>query len=941
MKKINFANLCLPVILTICCLATMHAQTGEGGVPPSFRFANTVLGGARKNDIPITFNVKDLRLVDDWQTERLGAPMTVGTIIDVNYNPDNSGEWLTLESGERVWQMTVRAAGAIALMLYYSDFYIPQDGKLFIYNAEKTQILGAYTTQTNPRGGRFATELVAGDELTLEYIAPPSGELLRLAIEGIGYGYNNITVRNGQIELRAASCEVNVNCEEGDAWQNQKKSVCRMLQRIGQKTYLCSASLVNNTAQDLKPYILSAYHCSLGEKSMQATAADMTQWTFYFHYENSVCNSSAQPVNQKTMVGCRKMAATSIEGESDGLLVLLNEPIPKDYNVYYNGWDIRDTPAKSGVSIHFPSGSYASISTFTSPVINFTFESDDGMVGGAHAHWNAIFEATTNGHGITESGSSGAPLFNENKLVVGTLTGGSSYCNNPYRYNLYGKFAYHWNKYKGSDSTRMDVWLDPLRSGVQTLAGRFHEGVLPAPRNINAVYANKKVQLTWTLPSGSKYPQYYYIYDNNLRIGRTDKFLHEQLSPVPGDHVYCVTAVYDNDNESPPISKSIVIPEYKTPGEVTAVLTTANQIAVTWKPPVYEQSIYWGSKYVDAQIVMDDDEQGRPKPFYFGQMWDEQDILPFHRRTLAAVKFMPVRNNTYEIYIRQGARTYRQHVGASSYAEMNTIALTTPFVIDGNKPLIVSLFVENPLGYPAYCDAGPAVRGKGDIYSYDGEIWESLYDPEDVDGEFDVNFFLAAVVTSTEGDLPPTTYSDAPAVTVLPRRSQPAKMQASLIADGDPTVIYSLQPSAFPTINGYNIYRNGVKISAASASVRRYVDTEAIKIASYYQVSAIYEAGAESELSTKSDEIQPQSIDAIDAGIALRPGVFVNQVELTGAYVIEKVEIYTADGQLRMRLDRPQGRTIDTHLLPTGVCLFRIYTADGSSFVLKGLKSDK
>lgn len=30
---------------------------------------------------------------------------------------------------------------------------------------------------------------------------------------------------------------------------------------IGNYIYICSGALVNNTAEDLKPYILSAFHC--------------------------------------------------------------------------------------------------------------------------------------------------------------------------------------------------------------------------------------------------------------------------------------------------------------------------------------------------------------------------------------------------------------------------------------------------------------------------------------------------------------------------------------------------------------------------------------------------------------------------------------------------------------------------------------------------------
>lgn len=61
-------------------------------------------------------------------------------------------------------------------MLYYETFYLPEGGKLFIYNAEKTHLLGAYTSQTNPDGKSFATEFVAGDDIILEYEPPVSDE---------------------------------------------------------------------------------------------------------------------------------------------------------------------------------------------------------------------------------------------------------------------------------------------------------------------------------------------------------------------------------------------------------------------------------------------------------------------------------------------------------------------------------------------------------------------------------------------------------------------------------------------------------------------------------------------------------------------------------------------------------------------------------------------
>ena len=49
-----------------------------------------------------------------------------------------------------------------------------------------------------------------------------------------------------------------------------------------------------------------------------------------------------------------------------------------------------------------------------------TFVSDNDLKGDMHAHWNVTFSKTRNGHGVTEDGSSGSPLFNTDKLIVGT-----------------------------------------------------------------------------------------------------------------------------------------------------------------------------------------------------------------------------------------------------------------------------------------------------------------------------------------------------------------------------------------------------------------------------------------------------------------------------------------------------------------------------------------
>lgn len=920
----------------------INAQISEGGIPPSFQYATTLRSSLPVHDVPVTFNVEDLKKVDEWQLTEGIAPPCIATSIEVSLNTENSGKWLQLLNGDTIWQLQLHAEDAIALMLYYTDFYIPKGGKLFIYNAEKTQILGAYTHHTNPSGGPFATELIAGDMLTLEYVAAPGGEMPRIEIESIGYGYNHIINLDNKVSIlrAAASCEVNVNCEEGDAWQSQKKGVCYMTQKIGSQTYLCSGSLINNTAQDLKPYIISATHCN-SNGTREATPQEMKQWMFYFHKEYKGCDNSSGIVTPKTMTGCTKIASTATKGGSDGLLVLIDNQIPASYNVYYNGWDKRDTPAQSGVGIHHPSGDQKKISTFTSPATHATF-SATGVTGDKNAHWNVIFDSTRNGHGITEDGSSGSPLFNKNKLIVGTLTGGNSTCSYPTGLNLYGKIGYHWNKYKQNDSTRMDIWLDPVNSGVEFLEGCYaNMAEIDPPVNLRAVYqSNKTVLLTWEKPTIGK-PDKYIIYNNTAKIGETTHLSYIDEQPKVGTQIYSVSGVYADGSESNFVDVSVLVDEFKSPLNVAATYTMQQKVAITWDLPVYERDIYWGGTTAMFKVTVD----GK-SPFYFGQKWTKNEVKDFNKKKIKTVKFVPIRNNAYEIYIIQGEnRVYTQKVINPIYSKTNTIELTTPFVIDASKDLIVAIYVSQhsqtgkETDYPAVCDGGPAIQGKGNIWSYDAKDWKNLYNETNSPDEFNFNFFIAATVSSEEGDIPKsirtveeTTLLSSPAETT-------SQFRAAILSDTESIPLRSLTPAAFPEVTGYTIYRDGDKIATVNASPQRHLDNEPNK-KTYYQVAAIYYNEFEGELS-EPVSIDPLTNELIDKEEpVLYPTIFSNQVEIKGLYQAKSIDIFNVAGKLCLRINKPDN-IINTQSLHPGIYFFRIYAEDGKSHIFRGIKAKR
>lgn len=169
------------------------------------------------------------------------------------------------------------------------------------------------------------------------------------------------------------------------------------------------------------------------------------------------------------MTGCVKRAESNDGGGntgSDYLLVELNATPPTNYNVYYNGWNANNTASASGVGIHHPAGGRKKISTYTSALASATY---GGTV--ANTHWRVVWAATANGHGVTEGGSSGSPIFNSSGLIVGTLTGGSSYCTAPTSPDFYGKMSYHWTS--NSAGQQLKSFLDPGNTGALTLTGTY------------------------------------------------------------------------------------------------------------------------------------------------------------------------------------------------------------------------------------------------------------------------------------------------------------------------------------------------------------------------------------------------------------------------------------------------------------------------------------
>lgn len=454
-----------------------YAQLSTGGEPYGFKSEFSRQSINAVNIDPPDYN--KLRTEDD-STSATGAPERMGVTRKVSISPVNSGSFVDISSTERMWRINIKVNGAVGLGLYFKDFHLAPGDRLFIYSEDKSNFIGAFTEKNNRANGLFATQPVKGESIIVELIDNKlNNEQSEFAISEVLIVYtpmeflnNGISTDTGLKSTRTAdSCEVNINCIEGDGWRNEANGVVRIQIKNGSTAYWCTGSVMNSTALDFSPLVLTADHCALSIERY-ATPTDVAQWIFYFKYESKSCTDNT-PVAPRSLTGAVKLASSSpnkTDG-SDFYLVELDDQIPNSYDPYFEGWSATGDLSNSGVTIHHPAGDVKKISTYTTPLEL----SQWGTTPETHLMVN--WSGTTNGHGVTEGGSSGAPLFNSEKKIIGQLTGGESDCTSLNTPDQFGRVFYSWDKNGVDDSVRLKPWLDPINTGLLSMDGTYNTKV--------------------------------------------------------------------------------------------------------------------------------------------------------------------------------------------------------------------------------------------------------------------------------------------------------------------------------------------------------------------------------------------------------------------------------------------------------------------------------
>jgi hypothetical protein len=410
-------------------------------------------------------------------SKQLRSPYRFAEKIPVNLNLFNSGTWVNLDNGDRIWKLNVVSNGARTINFMMDRYSLPAGAELYIYNKQKTDKIGPYTENENQENGVLGTWIVYGDDVILEYYEPRNVRGLgRISINEVSHGYRGFgSAEKSFLKLNeSGACNVDVMCNPNQSssnnvdWttvrDNYRHAVGVMI--VNGSTF-CTGTLMNNVREDGTPFFLTADHC-LGNNTGDGRGSTFpsNNWAVGFDWFTNTpdcatfANTSGPVFSSRILSG---MTLRANRGASDFALFEMNQDPPASWNLYYGGWNNSVAPSNAQLSMHHPSGDIMKLSRNDSRVTTVNIQ---GILCWEVADWD---------YGVTEGGSSGSCLIDEQGRIVGQLLGGFAACagtSDNGTEDWYGKFDVSWDAGFNS-ARRLSDWLDPDNTNAVTLDGNY------------------------------------------------------------------------------------------------------------------------------------------------------------------------------------------------------------------------------------------------------------------------------------------------------------------------------------------------------------------------------------------------------------------------------------------------------------------------------------
>ena len=215
----------LSTIILFLSYNIMYGQISTRETPVSFLHNVKTAIESYNLDVKLTKignNIRTKIIEDDTITF---SDPTIGELFDVSININNRGKWTVIaeqngrEDRDSICQMQINTNTGSYMMLIFDDFYLPRGSKLFVYSADKSQILGAFTEANNVPSNKFTTTPLRTNSIIIEYYKPCCvKEQAKLNIKQVGLMDNLFEKVITKDFGESGSCMINAMCPEYDNW---------------------------------------------------------------------------------------------------------------------------------------------------------------------------------------------------------------------------------------------------------------------------------------------------------------------------------------------------------------------------------------------------------------------------------------------------------------------------------------------------------------------------------------------------------------------------------------------------------------------------------------------------------------------------------------------------------------------------------------------------
>lgn len=306
---------------------------------------------------------------------------------------------------------------------------------------------------------------------------------------------------------------------------------------------------------------------------------------------------------------------------------------------------------------------------------------------------------------------------------------------------------------------------------------------------------------------------------------------YDDLDMEYGLYTYTVTAIYSSGESIPAGPLSVNISNLHPPQNLVAT-TDDHDVTLLWDGPAPPSNGEWIS-WSDYEDVWDNSiGTGTQALFDVAQMFDAADLAEYQGDALTHVKFVShYENCVYTVKVWTGGSATEPGMLVYSGVQSNVNdndwsihVLSTPIPIPPDR-LWIGYEIDTMGGYPAGCDDGPSVPGKGDLINIGG--WTTL---TEISPYLSYNWQIKGFVDQGRS-------LKNVAVKAIAEQARQS-VTGSLSLSHNHTIRHSR------ALTGYRIKRNGVELGLiADPSATSYLDPGLSNGTYSYAVSAVYSDG--------------------------------------------------------------------------------------------------